>query len=94
MGKLKQLVTFVLFALFSLSNAILVLGEDTIVLTTQNFDEIMSQQDYIFVAMTQSHCSYCVKFEPEFKKLEKELGTHSPRVPIGHIDLVKNDELH
>ena len=33
-------------------------------------------------------------FEPTFKELEEDLKSLEPKVVIGYVDLVKNDELH
>ena len=44
--------------------------------------------------MTNPHCQYCIKFEPVFKELEQKLEAMDPEMSIGHIDLLKNDELH
>ena len=69
------------------------IGEETLNLTVENFDEIMDQQGYTLVAMIAPWCRFCKQFQTAFTELEQILYLDD-EVDVGYVDLQKNDDLH
>lgn len=67
--------------------------EATIVLTGENFDEVVDNADIILVEFYAPWCGHCKKLAPEYEKAAQELSMRTPPIPLAKVDATAEAEL-
>ncbi|KAL1006597.1 hypothetical protein UPYG_G00074260 [Umbra pygmaea] len=67
--------------------------EATLVLTNDNFDEVVNNADIILVEFYAPWCGHCKKLAPEFEKAAKDLSQRSLSIPLAKVDATKETDI-
>lgn len=61
--------------------------EDYIAITYEEYKELLEGEDYFFIAIGRTGCSYCEKYKPVLKAVADDL-----ELPIHYIDIAKLED--
>ncbi|MGH0143843.1 UNVERIFIED_CONTAM: hypothetical protein FKN15_038431 [Acipenser sinensis] len=67
--------------------------EVTMVLTNDNFDEVVNEADIILVEFYAPWCGHCKQLAPEYEKAAKELSRRTPPIPLAKVDATAESEV-
>nr|XP_023648626.1 protein disulfide-isomerase A4 [Paramormyrops kingsleyae] len=67
--------------------------EATMVLTKENFDEVVNNADIILVEFYAPWCGHCKRLAPEYENAAKELQRRTPPIPLAKVDATAESEL-
>ncbi|RXM34802.1 Protein disulfide-isomerase A4 [Acipenser ruthenus] len=67
--------------------------EVTMVLTNDNFDEVVNEADIILVEFYAPWCGHCKQLAPKYEKAAKELSKRTQPIPLAKVDATVESEV-
>uniref|UniRef100_A0A8C7P5M2 Protein disulfide-isomerase n=1 Tax=Oncorhynchus mykiss TaxID=8022 RepID=A0A8C7P5M2_ONCMY len=67
--------------------------EATLVLTKDNFDEVVNSADIILVEFYAPWCGHCKQLAPEYEKAAKALSQRSPPISLAKVDATQENDI-
>uniref|UniRef100_A0A672Q078 Protein disulfide-isomerase n=1 Tax=Sinocyclocheilus grahami TaxID=75366 RepID=A0A672Q078_SINGR len=68
-------------------------SEATLVLTKNNFDDVVNNTDIILVEFYAPWCGHCKRLAPKYGKAAKELSNRTPPIPLAKVDATAESNL-
>ncbi|XP_067414631.1 protein disulfide-isomerase A4-like [Emydura macquarii macquarii] len=67
--------------------------EATLVLTKENFDEVVNDADIMLVEFYAPWCGCCKRLAPAYEKAAQELSKRTPPIPLAKVDAIAETDL-
>ena len=82
----KVVSLLIVVALFGLINSEVTEEDGVLVLTEENFDSVVSSNQYVLVEFYAPWCGHCKKLAPEYAGAAQILAKETPRLYLGKAD--------
>jgi protein disulfide-isomerase A1 len=85
-GKLTLFLVVALLAFAQFTKCEVTEEDGVLILTDDNFDEVIKQYQFVLVEAYAPWCGHCKNLAPEYALAAKELKSNEPYVPLAKVD--------